>query len=100
MSAFDTLAIWLNLDGQFQEALGFANRCLDIEATNLSCLVQKAHASLFLGQVQEARDIAERALTLGTVTEDDAKAKQWFTELLDQTSGAVSCTPLTRYPHR
>jgi len=69
------LAFALNNDSQHEEALAVANRCLEI-ATDLSCLAQKVEALTHLGRVSEAKSIAERALSLGAVTQEDAMAKE------------------------
>jgi hypothetical protein len=69
------LALALNADNQPGDALGVANRCLAINANDLTCLLEKANALTALGRVSEAKSIADSALTLGAITDLDAAAK-------------------------
>jgi hypothetical protein len=48
------LALNLNSDKQYMEALDVTNRCLEINATELFCLAQKADALIHLGRIAEA----------------------------------------------
>jgi clan AA aspartic protease (TIGR02281 family) len=69
------LALNLNSDNQYMEALDVTNRCLDINDRELFCLAQKADALLHLRRVSEATSIVNRALPLSAVTEVEAGAK-------------------------
>jgi clan AA aspartic protease (TIGR02281 family) len=75
------LALNLNSDNQFMEALDVTNRCLEINDKELFCLAQKADALLHLGRVSEAASIVDRALPLSAVTEVEAGAKYDLQEL-------------------
>src|SRR5450755_2379621 len=48
-----TLALALNNDKQHQDALGVANRCLQLNFAELFCLYDKAVALYFLGNLAE-----------------------------------------------
>jgi clan AA aspartic protease (TIGR02281 family) len=69
------LALNLNSDNQYLEALDVTNRCLEINAKELFCLAQKADALLHLGRISEATSIVNSALPLSAVTEVEAGAK-------------------------
>jgi clan AA aspartic protease (TIGR02281 family) len=69
------LALNLNSDNQYMEALDVTKRCLEINAKELFCLAQKADALLHLGRVSEATSIVNAALPLSAVTEVEAGAK-------------------------
>jgi hypothetical protein len=88
-----SLAAGLNGDNQQQEALGVANRCLQINAADLSCLYEKANALSYLGRLQEAKGVIEKSLTLGAITEVDAAVKPRLRELLAQVNAAITQTP-------
>jgi clan AA aspartic protease (TIGR02281 family) len=79
------LALFLNDAKENQDALGVANRCLQINAEELVCLCQKADALFHLGRLSEAKSIIERSLKLGAITEIDASAKRGLQNLLSQT---------------
>jgi ATP-dependent protease ClpP protease subunit len=71
-----SLADGLNNDNQHQDALGVANRCLQVDATHLPCLSAKASALYSLGRYREAKSVIEKSGALGSVTELDASAQQ------------------------
>ena len=77
---FEALAFDLNYDKQPEEALGVANRCLEIDARDLSCLTDKAIALISLGRPSEATSIVDRASSLGAITEVEALAKKRLQE--------------------
>src|SRR5437660_1264654 len=90
-----SLATGLNADSQHQEAIAVANRCLQISATDLSCLYEKANSLAYLGRLTEAKAIVERALTLGAITEIDAAVKPKLRELLAQLRASIAPGPGT-----
>jgi hypothetical protein len=90
------LATGLNSDNQHQEAVAVANRCSQINPTDLSCLYEKANALLYLGHLTEARAIIENALTLGAITDLDAAVKPKLRELLAQVPAATTPGPVGR----
>jgi clan AA aspartic protease (TIGR02281 family) len=70
------LASDLNADKQTEEALGVANKCLEIDAKDLFCLVEKASALANLGRLSEATSISDMASSLGAITEVETAAKK------------------------
>jgi clan AA aspartic protease (TIGR02281 family) len=70
------LAFALNSDNQHAEALDVANRCLEINAREFGCLVEKAHALTDLGRTSEAKSVVESALSLPAITEFDLQHKE------------------------
>jgi hypothetical protein len=82
LSHLYSLASILNYDQQREEALGVANRCLQISATDLPCVLQKAIALYSLGRSSAAKPLIEKSLTIGAVTELDAAAQKNLRELL------------------
>lgn len=75
--ALSTLALGLNSDGQHSEALGVANRCLEISsATKLECTFHKADALLGLKRPREAKAVVERGLSYPAITEHDVTWKR------------------------
>jgi hypothetical protein len=89
LSHLYSLASSLNYDQQRVEALGVANRCLQINATELPCLLQKAIALYSLGRSVEAKPLIEKSLTIGAVTEIDAAAQKNLRELLADVNTAL-----------
>jgi ATP-dependent protease ClpP protease subunit len=85
-----TLAFGLNNDGQYQEALGIADRCLQIRATDLPCLTEKANALNYLGRLSEAKTIIQRSLSLGAITELDVGYKRHLQDLLAQVNNDLN----------
>jgi hypothetical protein len=81
LSHLDTLASNLDNDGQHEEALGVANRCLQIDPAHLACLSRKASALYSLGRFQDAKSIIEHSLALGAVTELDVLAQKTLRKL-------------------
>jgi tetratricopeptide (TPR) repeat protein len=84
------LASALNNDGQHQEALGVANRCLQSNSAELPCLFEKANALKSLGSIREAKLVIESSLVLGAITEIDASAKRNLQDLLRQVNAALN----------
>ena len=80
----------LNGDDQHQEALSIANRCLQINAVELSCLFEKASALNYLGRLSEAKAVIEKSLTLGAITEIDVGWKNNLQQLLLQVGTALN----------
>ena len=63
-----SLASALNGDKQHQDALGVANRCLQINAAELSCLFEKANALCYLGRPARGKiPVIARSLALGAI---------------------------------
>jgi clan AA aspartic protease (TIGR02281 family) len=75
------LARVLNQDDQHQEAMGVANRCLEINRNDLPCLFQKATALFYLGRASEAKPIVEMSLSLGAITDLDVIVKRKLQQL-------------------
>ena len=71
----------LNSDGQHSEALGVANRCLEIVSANFECIIRKAHALLDLNR-PEAKAVVERGLSYPAITAYDAEYKSVLRTLL------------------
>jgi hypothetical protein len=88
-----TLASALNEDKQHQDAPGVANRCLQVNSTELACLFAKADALTSLGRLREAKSVIERSLTLGAITEIDAIVKGNLQNLLLQINAALNERP-------
>jgi tetratricopeptide (TPR) repeat protein len=93
-----TLATGLNGDSQHQEALSVADRCLQINAEDLSCLFEKANALYHLGRLPEAKSLIEKSLALAAITEVDAAAKQALQNLLTRVKATVGPRPSERTP--
>jgi tetratricopeptide (TPR) repeat protein len=89
-SHLEGLAIALNEDGQYQEAVAVANRCLQVNPADLGCYFAKADGLQKRGQLQEAKAIIEKALTIGAITEVDASAKKALRALLPQINEAIN----------
>src|SRR5262249_6932185 len=70
------LALALNSDEQHGEALAVANRCLAVNANDLSCLFEKADALYHLGRFSEAKSITERSRSVAAVTLLDEASKR------------------------
>jgi clan AA aspartic protease (TIGR02281 family) len=70
------LALALNSDNQHAEALSVANRCLEINAREFGCLVEKANALTALGRTSEAKSVVESSLSLPAITEFDLQHKE------------------------
>jgi len=56
----ENLSHHLHDDGQFQEALGVADRCLQIKSDDLSCAWVKAKALISLGRQSAAEEVIRR----------------------------------------
>jgi tetratricopeptide (TPR) repeat protein len=84
------LARALNDDKEHQDALGVANRWLQVNSTELACLFEEADALSSLGRLREAKSVIERSLTLGAITEIDAAAKRYLQNLLLQVNARTS----------
>jgi ATP-dependent protease ClpP protease subunit len=85
-----TLAMGLNGDGQYAEALGVANQCLQIKPTDLACIVEKAHALFNLGRLLEAKSIVDRSLALGAITEFDVGYRRILQDFLGQVNAILN----------
>jgi clan AA aspartic protease (TIGR02281 family) len=78
--ALEELAFALNQDNQHGEALGVANRCLEI-GRDFGCIYNKADALKSLGRVSEAKSLVDKALPLPAITEFDAQGKELLQKL-------------------
>ena len=68
--ALGFLALALDEDGQYNEELGVANRCLTYNANALSCISTKVDALVSLGRVSEAKAIIATASPSSTPGND------------------------------
>ena len=93
------LAIGLNNDNQYQEALGVVDRCLQINAAHLLCLALKADALFHLGHIVEAKSLIKRSLAVGAISEVDAAAKQALKNLFTQVNMALDTRAAERTPN-
>jgi len=84
--ALEELAFALNQDNQHGEALGVANRCLEI-GRDFGCIYNKADALKSLGRVSEAKSLVDKALPLPAITEFDAQGKELLQKLKIELSG-------------
>jgi tetratricopeptide (TPR) repeat protein len=80
--ALAALAFALNGDNQNGEALAVANRCLQVNPTNLECSYEKASSLYGLGRIPEAKETLQRALSLPAISESDVKITRNIRELL------------------
>lgn len=62
-------------DGQFQEALGVADRCLEVSPRDLGCGSSKVRALLSLGKHRDARNVIDQFVRIGALTTRDVSAK-------------------------
>ena len=88
-----TLAIGLSGDGQHSEALGVANRCLEISSAHLPCIQSKADALLELKRPQEAKAVLERGLSYAAITERDVRYKRLLQKMLVRTNAILQDQP-------
>jgi S1-C subfamily serine protease len=95
ITAFGFLALGLNGDGQHEEALAVANRCLQIDSVELGCAYEKAAALVDLRRPQEARATLQRALTQPAITEADIKYKRALRTLLSAVDREIQNLPPT-----
>jgi clan AA aspartic protease (TIGR02281 family) len=95
-----TLALALNHDNQHGEALGVANRCLEIKAGAFDCIFEKATALTDLGRVSEAKSVVERSLSLPAITELDVQGKEVLQALRSRLTVPDAPRPLppNQYP--
>jgi S1-C subfamily serine protease len=89
VEALFTLLVGLNSDGQFQEAVEVADRCLDADAREINCGFGKGQALYSLGRVSEARRVAEQYLALPALTDNDVKGKAELRTLLAKVNTAA-----------
>jgi S1-C subfamily serine protease len=89
-----TLMLGLNGDGQFQEAVEVADRCLEADAREINCGFGKGQALYSLGRVSDARRVAEQYLALPALTDSDVKGKAELRTLLAK----VNATALAPAP--
>jgi S1-C subfamily serine protease len=82
------LLLGLNSDGQFQEAIETADRCLQSDSREINCGYEKGRALYSLGRLQEARRVAEQYLALPALTENDVKGKAELRTLLAKVNAA------------
>jgi S1-C subfamily serine protease len=88
-----TLMLGLNGDGQFQEAVEVADRCLEADAREINCGYGKGQALFSLGRVGEARRVAEQYLALPALTESDVKGKAELRTLLAKVNTTATPAP-------
>src|SRR5579862_9176873 len=93
-----TLASALNEDKQHHDALGVANRCLQVNLTEFTCLFAEADALVSLGRLREAKSVIEMSLTLGAITETDAIVKGNLQNLLLQVNATLNERPPVANP--
>jgi hypothetical protein len=93
------LAIGLNSDNQYQEALGVVDRCLQINAAHLECLFLKSDALFHLGHLVEAKSLIKTSLVVGAISEVDAAAKRALQNLLTQVNMALDTRTAERTPN-
>jgi tetratricopeptide (TPR) repeat protein len=89
-----TLMLGLNGDGQFQEAVEVADRCLEADAREINCGFGKGQALYSLGRVSDARRVAEQYLALPALTDSDVKGKAELRTLMAK----VNATALAPAP--
>ena len=82
------LLLGLNSDGQFQEAIGVAERCLQLDSHEINCGYEKGWALYSLGRLPEAKRVAEQYLALPALTENDVKGKTELRTLLAKVNAA------------
>jgi S1-C subfamily serine protease len=82
VDALLALMLGLNGDGQFQEAVEVADRCLEADAREINCGFGKGQALYALGRVGDARRVAEQYLALPALTDNDVKGKAELRTLL------------------
>jgi S1-C subfamily serine protease len=92
-SDLSTLALGLSNDGQHSEALGVANRCLEISSANLECTYHKADELLELNRPQEAKTVVERGLRYPAITAFDGEYKHLLQETLVHINDILSDQP-------
>jgi predicted aspartyl protease len=105
-SELNLLASALIDERQFPEAIGVANRCLQMDSENLPCLATKAEALLKSNNITESKTVVERAAPLGAVTRLDVTAKKSLALTLEEiqfeeetrTAGATSGLPKAGVP--
>jgi ATP-dependent protease ClpP protease subunit len=86
------LAIGLNSDNQYQEALGVVDRCLQINAAHLECLFLKSDALSHLGHLVEAKSLIKKSLAVGAI-------KRALQNLLTQVNMALDTRTAERTPN-
>jgi S1-C subfamily serine protease len=94
VEALFTLLVGLNSDGEFQEAVEVAGRCLEADAREINCGYGKGQALYSLGRVGEARRVAEQYLALPALTDNDVRGKAELRTLLAK----VNATALAPAP--
>jgi tetratricopeptide (TPR) repeat protein len=96
--ALRSLAIGLSGDGQYAEAIGIANRCLQVNSSDLGCAFEKGWALFQLGRVREAKATLDRASTQPALTEPDVKFKKAIGKLLTAVDTTVRDRPISEAP--
>ena len=97
VEALFTLLVGLNSDGQFQEAVEVADRCLEADAREINCGYGKGQALYSLGRVGEARRVAEQYLALPALTDNDVRGKAELRTLLAKVN-ATALAPAPKPP--
>jgi clan AA aspartic protease (TIGR02281 family) len=99
--ALGGLALALRRDNQYAEAIGVANRCLEIDAGAFDCIFDKADALTRLGRVSEAKSLVERSLSRPAITEFDAKGKELLQQLkIELSAHTLPDAPWVPSPNR
>jgi S1-C subfamily serine protease len=89
IGSLQLLAMSLNFDHQYDEALGVAGLCLKLHAIEINCGYEKALALFSLGRAQEAKSVVQEYLGYPAVTENDVKGKDMLRWLLNKVAAAA-----------
>lgn len=91
----DLLASGLEDDGQHQDALAIANRCLQIDAAYLPCFYRKASALNSLMRFREAKSAIDKSSAIAAITQLDVAIQRKLRKLSVSVNAALNSKPAT-----